>query len=54
MTRELSGGDTKAVKKALYKGETESGEVVGKVINSRKSYNIAFQIGVTIYHKNIN
>ena len=46
MAREPSGGDTKAVKEAEYESEIEVGEVVGKVIKRRKSYNIAFQIRV--------
>ena len=32
MTRELLGGDTKAVQESEYEGETEVDEVVGKVI----------------------
>ena len=48
MTRELSVGDTKYGQEAEYEGETEVDEVVGKVITRRKSYNIAFLIGVVI------
>ena len=51
MTRELSGVDTKSVQEAEYEGESEVDEVVGKVIKRRKSYNIAFLIGVIISHK---
>ena len=54
MTRELSGGDTKAVQEYEYEGETKVDEVVGKVIKSRKSYNITFLIGVIIPHEKIN
>ena len=36
-----------------YKGETEVAEVVGKVIKRRKSYNIAFLIGVVTSHKEV-
>ena len=54
MARESSGGDTKAVKEAAYEGENEVDEVVGKVIKRRKSYNIAFLVGVIISHKEIN
>ena len=53
MTRELSGGDTKAVQESEFEGETEVDEVVGKVIKRRKSYNISFQIGVIISHEDI-
>ena len=53
MTRELSGGDTKAVQESEFEGETEVDEVVGKVIKRRKSYNIAFLIGVIISHEDI-
>ena len=38
------------MKEAEYEGETEVDEVVGKFVNRRKSYNIAFQIGVIIVH----
>ena len=50
LDREPSGGDTKAVQESEYEGETEVDEVVGKVITRRKSYNIAFLIGVIISH----
>ena len=53
MTRELSRGDTKAVQKSEYEGETEVDEVAGKVIRRRKSYNISFPIGIIISHKGI-
>ena len=45
MTKELSGGDTKAAQYSVYEGETEVDKVVGKFIKRRKSYNIDFQIG---------
>ena len=41
------------MKEYSYKGETEVNEVLGKVIKRRKSYNIAFRIGVVISHKEI-
>ena len=41
------------MKKATYEGETEVGEVVAKVFKMRKSYNISFQVGVIISHKEI-
>ena len=41
VTRESSGGDTKAVKESAYDVETEVDELVGKVIKRSKSYNIA-------------
>ena len=53
MTIESIGGDTKAVKEYSYKGETEVNEVLGKVIKRRKSYNIAFQVGGILSHKEI-
>ena len=53
MTRELSGGDTKAVQESEYEGETEVDEVVGKVIKRRKSYNISIPIGVIISNEEI-
>ena len=53
MTRELSGGYTKAVKESEYEGETEVDAVVGKVMKRMKSYNIAILIGVIISHKEI-
>ena len=37
-----------------YLGETEVDEVVGKFIKSRKSYHIAFTIGVIISHGEVN
>ena len=36
-----------------YEGGNDVNEVVGKVIKRRKSYNIAFKIGVIISHKEI-
>ena len=36
-----------------YEGETEVDEVLGKFIRRRKSYNIAFMIGVIISHEEI-
>ena len=42
------------MQEAEYEGETNVGEVVGKVIKRRKSYNIAFQIGVIISHNEVN
>ena len=53
MTRELSGGDTKSVQEAEYEDETEVDEVVRKFIKRRKSYNIAFLLGVIISHEEI-
>ena len=53
MTRQSSGGDTKAVKEATYEGENDFDEVVGKVIKRRKSYNTVFPIGVIISHEDI-
>ena len=41
------------MQEAEYKGEIEVYEVVGKVIKRRKSYNMAFLIGVIIPHKEI-
>ena len=41
------------MKEAAYKDEIEVDEVVSKFINSSKSYNIAFQIGVIISHEDI-
>ena len=41
------------MKEASYEGENEVDEVVGKVIKMRKSYNIAFQIGVIISHEEV-
>ena len=37
-----------------YEGENEVDEVVGKVIKRRKSYNIAFPVGVVISNEEIN
>ena len=54
MTREISGGDNKVVQEAEYEGETEVDEVLVKVIKRRKSYNIAFLVGVIISHKEMN
>ena len=42
------------MQEAEYEGETNVGEVVRNVIKRRKYYNIAFQIGVIISHKEIN
>ena len=53
MARESSGGDTKDLQEAKYKGETEVDEVLGKAINRRKSYNTAFLIGVIFSHEDI-
>ena len=53
MTRESPGGDTKYVQEGADEGETEVDEVVGKVIKRRKSYDIDFQIGFIISHKDI-
>ena len=36
-----------------YEGETDVDEVVGKVIKRIKSYNVSFQLGVIISHKDI-
>ena len=41
------------MQEAEYEGETEVGEVVDKFMKRRKSYNIAFPIGVIISHKDI-
>ena len=54
MSRESSGGYTKAAKDSAYEGKTDVDEVVGKVIKRRNSYNIAFQIGVMLSHEEIN
>ena len=54
MTREFPGGYTKSVQESEYKGKTGVGEVVGKVVKRRKSYNIEFPIGVIISHEEIN
>ena len=53
MTRKSSRGYTKAVEEATYEGETRVDEGVGKFIKRRKSYNISFQIGIIISHKEI-
>ena len=45
MTREASGGDTKATQEAADEGETKVDEVVDKVIKRMKYYNISFQLG---------
>ena len=54
MAIEASGGYTKDVQEAAYEGETEVDEVVGRDIKRSKSYNISFQIGVIISHKDIH
>ena len=54
MTRESSGVDNKYVQEDAYEGKTEVDEVLEKVNERRKSYNIAFQIGVIILHEVIN
>ena len=54
MTRESPGGDTKSFQESAYEGGTKFDEVVGKVMKRRKSYNIAFQVGVNISHEEIN
>ena len=41
------------MKESVYEGESEVDEVVGNVINRRKSNIIAFQIGVIISHEEI-
>ena len=41
------------MQEAEYEGETEVDEVVGKVIKRRKSYNIAFLVGVIISHEEV-
>ena len=41
------------MQEAEYEGEKDVGEVVGKYIKRRISYNIAFQIGVIISHNEI-
>ena len=42
------------MQEAAYEGEAKVDEVVGRVIKRRKSYNIAFHIGVIISHEEIN
>ena len=42
------------MKEAEYQGETEVDEVEVRFIKRRKSYNIAFLVGVIISHKEIN
>ena len=41
------------MQEAEYEGETKIYEVVDKVINRRKSYNISFLIGIIILHEDI-
>ena len=41
------------MQESKYEGETEVDEVVGKVIKRRKSYNIAFLVGVIISHEEV-
>ena len=41
------------MQEAEYEGETNVGEVVENFIKRRKSYNIAFKIGVIISHKEV-
>ena len=42
------------MKESEYEGETDIDEVLVKFIKMRKSYNIAFHIGVIISHEEIN
>ena len=42
------------MQEAGYEGKTEVDEALGKFFKRRKSYNIAFPIGVIISHKEIN
>ena len=51
VTREASVVDTEYVQEAPDEGETKVDEVVGKVVNRRKSYNTYFRIGF-LYHIN--
>ena len=53
MIIEESVRDNKCVQEAVFEGETEVDEVIVKVFNSSKYYNIFFQIGVIISHKDI-
>ena len=53
MTKQSSVGDTKALRESIYEVETEVDEVVGKVIERKKSHNIFIQIRVIISHKEI-
>ena len=48
VNRKESVGETEAVQESADEGETEVDEVLGTVINRRKSYDIYFQIGVVI------
>ena len=41
------------MQESAYKGEVEVGDVAGKDIKRRKYYNINFQIGFVISHKEI-
>ena len=41
------------MQEAEYEGETEFDEVLGKVINRIKSYNISFLVRFIISHKEI-
>ena len=49
MTREASGGDTKAVQETAYQEDPEVDELVVKFINRSKYYKISFEIG-SWYH----
>ena len=45
VTGKALGGYTKYLQEAIYEYGTNVDEVVGKVINNMKSYNIDFHIG---------
>ena len=51
VTREISGGETKSVEESEYEGLTKVDEVLGKFIRWRQSYNIYFQLGVSISYE---
>ena len=50
MTRESSGWETDDGQEASDEGETKIDEVVGKLIERRKSYIFSFQLGVLILY----
>ena len=54
MTREASGGDTKAVKEDAYEVETEVDGVVSKVIKRSKSYHLPFRWGLLYQTKRLS
>ena len=53
-TVEESVRETKYVQESEYEGENKAYEVTEKVIKKRKSYDIAFKIGVVILYKKMN